>query len=210
MSNLKAEVYNEIKVTGNKRLSFETILMFSGLETGVNLSNNDLNDAIKKLYETDYFKNIEIEIYDSKLEIKLVENPIIQSIIISGIKNKRIIKQLTEVTKKSEKYPFLKTNVNDQKNLLLNIIRSGGFYFADVEVKIINNKNNSVDIKYDFNLGDRAIIKNINFQGNKIFKDSKLRNIIMSEEGKFWKFITSDKYLDERKVKIDENLLSNF
>ena len=210
MSNLKAEVYNEIKVTGNKRLSFETILMFSGLETGVNLSNNDLNDAIKKLYETDYFKNIEIEIYDSKLEIKLVENPIIQSIIISGIKNKRIIKQLTEVTKKSEKYPFLKTNVNDQKNLLLNIIRSGGFYFADVEVKIINNKNNSVDIKYDFNLGDRAIIKNINFQGNKIFKDSKLRNIIISEEGKFWKFITSDKYLDERKVKIDENLLSNF
>ena len=60
---------------------------------------------------------------------------------------------------------------------------------------------------YNFNLGDRAIIKKINFQGNKIFKDSKLRNVIKSEEGKFWKFITSDKYLDERKIKNDENLL---
>ena len=71
-------------------------------------------------------------------------------------------------------------------------------------------EDNSVDLIYDFNLGERAIIKNINFQGNKIFKDTKLRNIIKSEEGKFWKFITPDKYLDENKVKIDENLLRNF
>ena len=34
--------------------------------------------------------------------------------------------------------------------------------------------------------------------------------MIKSEEGRFWKFITSDKYLDERKIKNDENLLRNF
>ena len=56
----------------------------------------------------------------------------------------------------------------------------------------------------------RAIIKKINFQGDKIFKDSKLRNVIKSEEGKFWKFITSNKYLDERKIKNDEILLKNY
>ncbi len=209
-SSLKAEIYDEIKVVGNKRLSVETILMFSGIETGKNLNKNDLNKAIKKLYETDYFKNIEIQVKDNHLEIKIVENPIIQSISINGIKNKRIVRELKEITKKSEKYPFLKNSVNDQKNLLLNIIRSSGFYFAEVEAKTINNQNNSVDLIYDFILGERAIIKNINFQGNKIFKDTKLRNIIQSEEGKFWKFITPDKYLDENKVKIDESLLSNF
>ena len=207
---LKAEIYDVISVTGNKRLSVETILMFSGLETGKDLNNNDLNIAIKKLYKTDYFKNIEIKIIDNKLEIKILENPIIQTIDINGIKNKRIIRQLKEITKKSEKYPFLINNVQDQKNLLLNITRSNGFYFSDIDVKIIKNINNSVDLIYNFNLGERAIIKNINFQGNKIFKDSKLRNIIRSEEGKFWKFITSDKYLNERKVKIDENLLVNY
>ncbi len=210
ISFLKAEKYDAINVTGNKRLSVETILMFSGLETGIDLNNNDLNIAIKKLYETDYFKNIEIIIVGNELEIKILENPIIQTIDINGIKNKRIIRQLKEITKKSEKYPFLINNVEDQKNLLLNIIRSNGFYFSDVDVKIINNKNNSVDLIYNFNLGERAIIKNINFQGNKIFKDSKLRNIIKSEEGKFWKFITSNKYLDEGKVKLDENLLINY
>ena len=59
-------------------------------------------------------------------------------------------------------------------------------------------------------MGDRAVIKNINFQGNKVFKDTKLRNIINSEEGKFWKFISADKYLDERKIQIDENRLNEF
>ncbi len=207
---LKAEKYEVINITGNKRLSVDTILMFSGLDTGIDLNINDLNIAIKKLYETDYFKNVEIEIIENELKIKILENPIIQTIDIKGIKNKRIIRQLKEITKKSEKYPYLINNVQDQKNKLLNITRSNGFYFSDVEVKIINNINNSVDLIYNFNLGERAIIKNINFQGNKIFKDSKLRNVIRSEEGKFWKFITSDKYLNEQKVKLDEKLLLNY
>ena len=209
-SLLKAEIFNEIIITGNKRLSVETILMFSGLEKELDIDSKELNLAIKKLYETDYFKDIEITIIKDKLEIKVKENPIIQTISINGIKNKAIVRQLEEITKKSEKYPFLISKVNDQKNLLSNIVRSSGFYFADINTKVIENKNNSVDLIYDFKLGDRAVIKNINFQGNKIFKDSKLRNIIKSEEGKFWKFISSDKYLDERKIKIDENRLSEF
>ena len=85
---LKADIYNEITVEGNERLSVETVLMFSGLTTGINLENSDLNSAIKKLYDTDYFKNVEIQIKDNELLIKLEENPIIQSIEIKGIKNK--------------------------------------------------------------------------------------------------------------------------
>ena len=125
-----------------------------------------MNLAIKNLYETDYFEDIEIVINKDKLEIKVKENPIIQTISIKGIKNKSIVKQLEEITKKSEKYPFLISKVNDEKNLLSNIVRSGGFYFAEINTKVIENKNNSVDIIYDFKLGDRAVIKNINFQGN--------------------------------------------
>ncbi len=209
-SILKAEIFNEINITGNKRISFETILMFSGLKENINIDSQDLNLAIKKLYETDYFKEIEMVIIKDKLEIKVIENPIIQTISVKGIKNKSIIKQLEEITKKSEKYPFLISNINDQKILLSNIVRANGFYFAKINTKVIENKNNSVDLIYDFVLGDRAVIKNINFQGKKIFKDSKLRNVIKSEEGKFWKFISSDKYLDERKIKIDENRLKEF
>ncbi len=211
--NLKvvnAEIYEEIKVEGNERLSAETVIMFSGLKIDADIEKDELNSSIKKLYQTDYFKNIIIETADSIITIKINENPIIQTIKINGVKNKSILEKLTDATKKSEKYPYLKNNIIDQKNFLLNTVRSAGFYFAEIDAKIINNRNNSVNIIYEFNLGNRAIIKKINFQGNKIFKDSKLRNVIKTEEGRFWKFITSDKYLDERKIKNDENLLKKY
>ena len=120
------------------------------------------------------------------------------------------MKNISEVTKKIEKYPFLESNIKQQQNLLLNILRSSGFYFAKISTKIIDNKNNSINLIYEVDIGKRAKIKKINFQGNKIFKDSKLRNVIVSEEGSFWKFLTSNKYLDERKIQNDEILLSQF
>ena len=58
--NSKAEIYNSITVKGNKRLSIETVLMFSGLGPNVELQEKDLNDAIKKLYDTNYFEDIKI------------------------------------------------------------------------------------------------------------------------------------------------------
>ena len=209
-STLKAEIYKEIKVEGNERLSVETIIMFSGLNLSYDVTVNDLNTSIKKLYKTNYFKDIKITQKNKILTIKIIENPIIQSIKINGIKNKTILNKLEELTKKSEKYPFLKNNILNQNNLLLNTVRGTGYYFAELETKIIDNQNNSVDILYNFILGERAIIKKINFQGDKVFSDTKLRNIIRSEEGKFWKFITSNKYLDELKIKQDEKRLKKY
>ena len=205
-----AEKYKEIKVSGNERLTLETITMFSGLNLESKIKKKDLNNAIKNLYKTNYFKNIKITTINDVIQIDIEENPIVQSIKINGIKSKSIIAKLSDITKKSEKYPFLQQNIKKQKNLLLNVVRGSGFYFANVGVKIIDNQNNSVDLIYEFELGKRAIIKKINFQGNKIFRDSKLRNVIKSEEGKFWKFITSNKYLDESKIKNDEILLKKY
>ena len=205
-----ADVYDEIIVDGNDRLSVETVIMFSGIKVGQDLSDEDLNNSIKNLYDTNYFSDIKLSISDKIIKIKIVENPIIQNIKINGVKNKAILEKLKKITKKNEKYPYLKNKILDQNNLLLNIIRATGFYFAKIETNVIDNKNNSVDIVYNFELGKRAIIKRINFQGNKIFRDSKLRNIIKSEEGRFWKFLTSDKYLDERKIKNDELLLKKY
>ena len=206
----KAELYEEIQVKGNDRLSVETIIMFAGINLSIDIEEKDLNSSIKNLFETNYFKDVKISINNKIIVIDVIENPIIQSIKISGVKNKAIESKLIEVTKKSEKYPFLESNIRKQKNILLNIVRASGFYFAEIKTKVRDNKNNSVNIQYDFKLGKRAIVKKINFQGNKVFRDSKLRNIIKTEEGRFWKFITSDKYLDERKIKNDENLLKNY
>ena len=205
-----SQIINKINIIGNERLASQTIIMFSELDITKNVEQNDLNKSLKKLYETNFFKNVQFSLNDNILVINVIENPIIQTIKIEKIKNKSILESLTKLTKKSEKYPYLKNKIKDQKILLTNAIRSNGFYFAKIETNIINNNNNSVDVIYKFDLGERAIIKKINFLGNKVFKDAKLRNVIKSEEGRFWKFISRDKYLNEQKVKLDEKLLFNF
>ena len=75
---------------------------------------------------------------------------------------------------------------------------------------INQNSNNTIDLVYDFNLGEIAKIKKIKFIGNKIFKDRVLRNIILSEESKFWKFITRNKFLDINKIDLDIQRLNKF
>ena len=213
LANIKSassEIIKKIEVFGNERLAQETVILFSELNVNDNIYSEDLNNAFKKLYETNYFKDINISFNKGYLKIKVIENPLIQKIIINGVKNNSIRDELLKITKKTEKYPYLKNEINNQKNTLLNIIRNSGFYFAKIETKIQENNNNSINIIYNFSLGDRAKINEIKFIGNKIFRNNKLRNIIVSEESKPWKFLTSNKYLDESRIRLDVNLLKNY
>ena len=62
--------------------------------------------------------------------------------------------------------------------------------------------NNLIDLKYNVKLGDKAKISKITFIGNKIFKDRKLTSIIVSEEYKFWKFISNRKFLNQQIINL--------
>ena len=208
--NVFSEIITKFKISGNDRLAKETIILFSELSINDDIDSVDLNNAFKKLFDTDYFENIEISFSDGLVSINVLENPLVQTITIKGIKNNSIVDELTKITKKTEKYPYLENQINDQKNVLLNSVRGIGFYFAEVETKVQDNNNNSVNIIYDFNLGERAKISEIKFIGNKVFKNNKLRNIIVSEESKPWKFLSSNKYLNENRINLDENLLKNY
>ena len=89
-------------------------------------------------------------------------------------------------------------------------LRELGFYFAKIDTFVEELENNQVNIIYDIDVGKKAKIKKISFIGDKIYKNSKLRNIIISEEYKFWKFISGRKFLNEDIIATDQRLLKNF
>ena len=92
----KAEIIKKIEINGNQRVSSETIKIFSEVETNSDLNLNNLNNVIKKIYSTNFFKNVEAKIADNILYITVEENPIIQNLKIEGIKNRRILEVLNE------------------------------------------------------------------------------------------------------------------
>ena len=90
--NSLAEIIDEIKINGNKRLSNESILVFADVKLGQDYNKDDLNIVLKDLYETNFFKNVTLNIKDRALLINVVENLIIENIFFEGVKDKRIVK----------------------------------------------------------------------------------------------------------------------
>ena len=205
-----SEIIKDIKVQGNKRVSAESIKALGNIKFDKELNANDFNNILKSLYETNFFKNIEFSTEDNILNIEVIENPVIQSLIITGVKKKPFLKILYESTVLKEKSPYTEFLAKEDGDLLSTITKDYGFYFSNVQTQLIKNKNNTVDLVFDINLGKRANIKKISFLGDKIYKERKLRNIITSEEDRFWKFISNKKILNLERISLDERLLNNF
>ena len=207
---LFAEVINDIKVKGNNRVSSETIINFSGITIGRDISEKQLNDSLKELYQTNFFKDIQFDLSNKTLLIRVDEYPLVQEIIIEGIPAQKTINKIKENLKLKEKNPFIESLIQNDKNKILNTFKQSGYYFVKIETKIEENPNDTVNIYYDIDRGKRATINKINFIGDKKYKNRKLRSIITSEEDRFWKFISNEKYLDIERVKLDKRLLKNF
>ena len=206
-----AEIIKDIVIKNNDRVSIDTIKMFSNIETGNDYSENDLNKILKELYKTNFFSDIQLDLENGILTIYVVENKIIQSVMINGIKAKKIEKVLYEKLKLKDKSPYNEYDALQDKKLLKNILSSQGYYFAEIKSFIDENlSNNTINLIYEINLGEKALISKIEFTGNKIVKDNRLRSIITSEESKFWKFLSGNKYLNTQQVSLDKRLLKNF
>jgi len=205
-----AEILKEFKVEGNKRISSKTIILFSKVKINDDINESNLNEIIKELYSTNFFKDVKVSFSNQILKITVKENPVIQSLIFNGIKKKNIISTLKSSVELKEKNPFLKNTVKSDETQIINILRSNGFYFSKVESEVKKNDNYTVDLIYNIELGKKAHIKKIKFIGDKKFKDGKLRNIIVSEETRFWKFISNKKFLDINRISLDKKLLKSY
>ena len=204
------ETVKDFKISGNKRISDATIILFSKVKINDDISKNKLNDIIKELYSTNFFNDVKVTFNKQIIEIAVEENPVVQNLVFNGIKKKNIISKLKENLVLKEKQPFIKNAVKKDVTNIMNILRSNGFYFAKVESQFKNNDNFTVDLIYNIDLGKKAHIKKIKFIGDKRIKDGKLRNVIISEESKFWKFISNKKFLDINRISLDEKLLRNY
>ena len=205
-----AEIVKNIDVKGNERISSETILMFSDVSINDDVDNQKTNEILKNLYESNFFENISVSITNNNLLINVVELPIIQDISFEGIKAKKVKEEITKDLKLNERSSFNQIHLMDDKQNILRKLKNLGYYFPTVETYLEDLSDNRVNLKYKINLGEKAKIKKISFVGDKVFKDSKLRNIIISEEYKFWKFLSGKKYLNENLISYDEKLLKGF
>ena len=209
-SSSYSEILKNVVVKGNDRISTETIIVFSSIILGDEINNDKINEIINALYNTKFFENISTRFENQILTIEVKENPIINIIEFKGVKSNTL---KDEITKNIELKPRSSFNIfllEKDKSKILNELKNRGYYNAVISTFTEKKDNNTLDLVYDINIGNKSKIKRIIFTGNKIYKDKKLKSIIISEEYKFWKFISGKKYLNENIVSFDKRLLKNF
>ena len=205
-----ADIVKNIEVKGNERISSETILMFSDVSINDEVNSQKINKILKNLYDSNFFENISINITNNNLLINVVELPIIENILFKGIKAKKIEDEISKDLKLKERSSFNQIDLIEDKQNILKKLKNIGYFNSTIETYLEDLNDNRVNLIYNINLGDKAKIKKISFIGDKIYKNRKLRNIIISEEYKFWKFISGKKYLNENLISYDEKLLKGF
>ena len=205
-----AEILKNIIVKGNDRVSNETIIVFTSAKIGEEINTVRLNEIVNKLYDTNFFENISTTFDNQELVITVKENPIINTIQFKGIKSKTLIENISKNLKLKPRSSFNLFILENDRVKIENELKSQGYYYSTIEIFTEKKNNNTLDLIYNINIGNKAKIKKIYFTGDKIYKDSKLKSVIISEEYKFWKFISGKKYLNENLISFDEKLLKNF
>ena len=209
-SNSFAEIVKKFNVKGNNRISSETIKVYGGIEINKNYNEVDLNIVLNKLYDTEFFEDVKVSIVKNELVIVVKEFPFVDQLIIIGEKSNKYKKEIKKVVSTKEKRSFIKSNlVKDIEKIKL-LYSSVGYNSAKIEIKTKEVGANRVDVLIEINRGEKTKISSINFIGNKKISNRRLRDVISSQEHKFWKVLARNTNFNKNLLDLDTRLMTNY
>ncbi len=194
-------VVKDIKIEGLVRLSPSNVLTMIPINSGDTVSDSQIADAIRALYASNMFDDIQASKDNGTLTFKVVERPIISKINFKG--NKLIPKEaLTDGLKKmgvAEGEVLKKSAIQTLQTELVQQYAQQGRYDADVKVTTVARPNNRVDLDINFNEGKAAKVFNINVIGNTVFNDDDIKQAFSIKESGWASIITrNDRYAREK------------
>ncbi len=208
--NLKAEILDKIIINGNKRVSDETIIIYGKIKIKDDINEQKINEIISNLNSTNFFEDIDVELKNNILTINLKEYPTLNQIIIVGEPSQKLSDQIKKNLTLKEKSSFIKSYLAKDIDIIKKLYSSVGYNFVTVDTKVNRVNNENFDLLIEIDRGKKTKISSIKFIGDKKIKDRKLRDIIASEEDRFWKFISKNTNFNQKLIDLDLRLLKNF
>ena len=209
-SVISAEILKNIQITGNKRVSSETIKIYGDIEISKDYTESDINKVLSNLYKTNFFENININLSKGTLFIEVLEYPVINELIIVGEESLKYKNEIKKLINLKEKESFIKNNLIKDIEIIKQLYASSGYSFAEVEAKARTIDKNNLDLIFQIKKGEVTKISKISFIGDKKIRDKRLKDIIVSEENKFWKVISKNTRFSKNLINLDKRLLKNY
>ena len=199
-------IIEDITVSGNTNFSPQTVVTFSGLRKGeqVTIPGEQISNALKKLWKTNLFSSVDVYLVKTEgdlayLEINLNDLPELNEVTINGVKKSKIEDLITE-NKLTKGVKITENLITTTRNYITNKYKKDGFYNTKVAVstsQVFDSIEKSrVDMVININKDDKLKIKKIVFEGNEKLSDKKLRKAMKNTKQKNpIRFLKRSKYV---------------
>ena len=204
---VQAATVDNIQISGIQRVEKETVEAYLEIVPGQEVSQYDLDSALKRLYSTGLFSDVSLDILaNGVLVVKLSENPIVNKRYFEG--NNEIEDSVLERELQlgaGTIYSVAKVQQDAQR--IVEVYKRSGRYSTVVDPKIIKRDQNRVDLVFEISEGPESQIDKVSFVGNEYFSDSDLQSEIMSKESRWYRIFSSAEKYDPEKTNYDKELL---
>ena len=199
----------DIKIEGTQRIEADTVRSYMQLNPGDPFAPDRIDKALKNLFATGLFADVAFRREGNTLIVKVVENPIINTIAFEGndyLESKDLFAEIQE----KPRTVLTQSRVQADVQRILNLYRRSGRFGATVDPKIIKLDQNRVNLVFEIKEGSRTDVRKISFVGNKSFSDSELRGVILTTETAWYRFLVTTDTYDPDRLQVDRDRLRDF
>lgn len=198
-----------IAVVGSQRLEPDTIRSYIKLRIGQPYTQQAADQALKDLFATELFSDVQIRNDGGNVTITVKENPVINRIILEGNKRLKEDKILPEI-KLAPRQIFTRSKVRADVARIIELYKRQGRFAASVEPKMVLLDQNRVDIVFEIQEGPKSKVRKINIIGNEMFDDGDLKDEMVTKETGLTKIFSSGTSYDPDRMAFDQQKLRQF
>jgi outer membrane protein insertion porin family len=205
----EAAVVNRIEVRGNRRVDAETIRSNIAIRPGRNFNNDDVDEAVKRLFATGLFSDVRINQAGGALVVTVDEYSIVNQVLFQGnkrLKDEDLIRQIQLQPRGSFSSATAEADAETIRQAYARVGREG----ANVSYQVVDLGENRVNVVFNVEEGGRTKISSITFDGNSAYSDSRLRDVISTKRSGVMSWLTRNDIYDADRLRADEEALRRF
>ena len=212
-------VIKEISIAGIKYLDENILINLSGLNVGqeITVPGDDITNAIQKLWDQGLFSDVKISVTDIvldsiSLEIFLMERNRLSALEINGLKKSRE-NDIREKLELKRGMQVTESLMNRAERTILDYLKDKKFLNATVDIVQVDDTTvqlNNVKLKIYVDRGEKVKIDDINFIGNTVFSDWKLRRTMKETKKVNLNFFKPSKFIKDLYEEDKEKIIAEY
>lgn len=201
-----------VKVKGNKRIESAAIMQVVRVRPGEELDVEKVDADIRAIYKLGYFRDVKAESEKAEGGVNLfyvvLEKPVVREVKIEGTQELSLEK-VREALEIKPNTIYSPKEVAKGVKKVKKLYADEGYYLAEVETSTQTRSETELNLLVKVKEGDKILIENIKFEGNKAFTDKKLKKAMETSEHWFLSWLTGAGTYKEEVLKNDAALIAD-